>query len=148
MSRYVREYVSYPYASHYIEMHTGDRAWTVRNRHNMLCNTDIGAWATFWLPCAGRGMFVSHCVGSQGYCTVVRFWKRSNMKWICLCLCSFLMGSCYLTLVRRLSSWVFWFIICISLSASISGRLNSTLSLVRKFMAGEYLLACITSNCW
>lgn len=46
-------------------------AVTVRDLHNLLPNTDAGAYVKRWLQCGGRGSSVLRCVGSEVDCTFV-----------------------------------------------------------------------------
>lgn len=55
-SLYVREYPSYLDASHFMDMQASDRLLTVRDRHSVLCDTDVGALVKHWLQCGGHGL--------------------------------------------------------------------------------------------
>lgn len=59
ISRYVLENMSYFDASRFTDMYASDRELTVRDSHNVLCDTDVGVWAKRWVHLDGRGMSVS-----------------------------------------------------------------------------------------
>lgn len=57
-------------------MHASNLWLTVRDHHNVLCNTDPRAWVIGWLCCGARGPFVSHCVGCQVDCPLGRVYDE------------------------------------------------------------------------
>lgn len=46
-------------------MRPSDRVLTVRDRHNVLRDTDGGAWVKHWLHCSGHSMSVWPCVSPE-----------------------------------------------------------------------------------
>lgn len=71
LSRYMHEYASYLDLVRYTDMRARDCLLNIRNRQNMLWDTDFQVWVKLWLPCTGHGMHVSHCVGSEVYFSFV-----------------------------------------------------------------------------
>lgn len=66
------EYASYLEESFFTSMRAIHRALAMRDRHSVMCDTDIRAEVKRWLHCAGRGLSVSRCVGSEDACPFVR----------------------------------------------------------------------------
>lgn len=46
-------------------MRESGRSWTPRGLHEVLPDTDFGAWVKGWLHCGGRDMCLSHCIGIE-----------------------------------------------------------------------------------
>lgn len=120
---------------------------TIRDRQNLLCDTDDEAWVRHLFHFDGRGMSVSRWVSSEIYCSFVCCYNRSIMRRICRHQCAVLMSSLEPNVVHCLSSCVFCLVTCISPSASIICHMTATLSFFCVVMPGGYLLASITSNC-
>lgn len=52
VSHYVREYAPYLDASLCPDMRSSDCVLTICDRHNVLLDTDLGAWVNPWFPCS------------------------------------------------------------------------------------------------
>lgn len=147
VSRYVREYASYMDASRFTYMCASDPAWTVRDHHNVLPDTDVRASVKRWLHCGGLGMSVSRCVGSKGDFPSSSATNRKNLKKICRPFCGMLMGCNSPKLERRFSSYVVHLVTCILPNALIIRCLTASLRFLCFVMRRRESLASIMSNC-
>lgn len=68
---YVRGFASSLDVSGSTDMHASDRAMPTSDRHNVLRDTDVGAWVKHLLDCDGRGRLVLGCIGSEVDCPFV-----------------------------------------------------------------------------
>lgn len=74
--RYVREYASCPDELHLTDMRASDCAFTIRDPHNVLCETEVGAWVNRWWHCGGYGISLLLCVGSEVDCGSIRCYEE------------------------------------------------------------------------
>lgn len=57
---------------------TSDRALTLCDRHSVQCHIDDGVWVKCWLPCSGRGMSVSCCIGPSAHSPFVSAYEEAE----------------------------------------------------------------------
>lgn len=57
--------------STFTNIHVSDLVLTICGRHNVLRDTDAGAWVKRWFHCGGRYMSLSRCVSSEIDCPLV-----------------------------------------------------------------------------
>lgn len=72
----MRQYASYLDALRFMDIRASNGELTIRDRHNLLGNTDVGTWVKGWLHCGGRDMSMWRCVSSEDDSPFVWCYKK------------------------------------------------------------------------
>lgn len=129
-------------------MRANDRAFAVRDLHNVLGNTDVGVWVKRWLHCSVPGISVSHFYGSEPDCPFVRCYEGIEYEKDLSMLVLRFDGQPLPKLVHRLSPYVVRLVTYILPNALNTGRMaGAYLSFVCVIMQGVFSLARAMSSC-